>query len=159
MIEQGILQLMKQEGFKSKPYYCSEGFLTIGNGYNLEANYLRLPAHEIEAMKTLGISKERSAQLLRAVVAGVERDLYKALPWIVRLNGARQTVLINMAYNLKGNVVGLLKFKRTLALIEHGDYDNAADAMLQSKWAKDVKGRAIELSEQMRSGKFKEILK
>jgi lysozyme len=60
-----------------------------------------------------------------------------------------------MVYNL--GIDGLMKFKRTLALIENGQYDNAADAMMQSKWATQVKGRAVELSKQMRLGKFAEV--
>jgi lysozyme len=154
MTKQGLDQLKRHEAFRARKYYCSAGFLTIGYGYNLEGNYLRLPEYELQVLKQDGIKQSRAEELLKAVVASVERDLYKALPWIVRLNEARQAVLINMAYNLKGNVSGLLKFKRTLALIEHGDYDNAADAMMQSKWADDVKSRAVELSKQMRTGKF-----
>jgi hypothetical protein len=40
-----------------------------------------------------------------------------------------------MAYDLKGNVQGLIEFGRTLASIERGDYATAAAQMLQSKWA------------------------
>jgi len=152
MTKHGLDQLKKHEGFRSNVYHCTAGAETIGFGYNMTANPLRLPEHELQAMRTLGVSETRAEQLLKSVVSGITKELYQAIPWIVRLNEARQAVLLGMAYNL--GVPGLLKFKRTLGLIEHGDYDNAADAMLQSKWATQVKGRALELSKQMRLGKY-----
>ena len=57
-----------------------------------------------------------------------------------------------MAFNLGVN--GLLGFRKTLALIEAGDYTKASVEMLDSKWARQVKGRATRLSEQMRTGKW-----
>jgi lysozyme len=47
-----------------------------------------------------------------------------------------------------------LKFTKTVALIKTGDYAQAADAMLKSKWAAQVGQRAVELSEQMRTGSY-----
>jgi len=152
MSPEGIAQLKRHEGFRSHPYYCSEGVLTIGYGYSLSANPLRLSEHDLQAMKTLGVSQVRAEQLLKSIVANDTKELYQRIPWIIRLNEARQAVLINMSFNL--GIPGLMKFKRTLGLIEHGDFDNAGDAMLQSKWAKQVKGRAVELAEQMRTGMF-----
>lgn len=156
MTKQGLEQLKRHEGFESRVYHCTEGKDTIGYGYNISANPLRLPEYELQTLRQVGIKQDRAEQLLKAVVAGDTKELYQRLPWIVRINEARQAVLINMAYNL--GIDRLMKFKRTLALIEHGDYDNAADAMMQSKWAKQVKGRAVELSNQMRLGKFNATL-
>jgi lysozyme len=51
-------------------------------------------------------------------------------------------------------LVGLLKFKKTLQLIEAGDYAKASVEMLASKWSKDVGNRALELSTQMKSGVY-----
>jgi lysozyme len=147
-----IKQLKTHEGFRSHSYCCSEGVLTIGYGYSLSANPLRLSEHDLQAMKTLGISQVRAEQLLKAEVARLTKEIYQRLPWIVRLNEARQAVILGMSYNL--GIEGLMKFKRTLNLIEHEQFDNAADAMLQSKWSTQVKGRALELSTQMRTGKY-----
>jgi lysozyme len=63
----------------------------------------------------------------------------------------RQNVLADMCFNL--GIGGLLSFKNTLAMVEHGKYEEAAAAMLQSKWATQVGQRAIELSEMMRTGR------
>ena len=57
-----------------------------------------------------------------------------------------------MAYNM--GVTGLLKFKNTLKNIENEKYIEASNQMLDSKWAKQVKGRAQELAAQMAGGSF-----
>ena len=41
-----------------------------------------------------------------------------------------------------------------LKALEDGNYDKVADEMLDSKWAKQVKGRSIELAEMMREDKY-----
>ena len=74
--------------------------------------------------------------------------------WFPNLDQVRQDVLIDMAYNL--GFFGLSTFKNTLAYIANGNYDKAADNMLKSKWATQVKGRAEELAEMMRTGVYKE---
>ena len=57
-----------------------------------------------------------------------------------------------MAFNL--GVSGLITFKNTLRLISVGHYYEAAEEMLNSKWARQVGYRAEELAEQMRTGEF-----
>jgi lysozyme len=46
----------------------------------------------------------------------------------------------------------LLGFANTLKLVEQGKYENAAHAMLQSKWAQQTPERAKRMADQMRSG-------
>jgi lysozyme len=65
----------------------------------------------------------------------------------------RQGVLLNMSFQL--GVDGLLAFKNTLALVRQGKYAEAADAMLQSKWAGQTPERAKRLSDQMRDGQWR----
>ena len=128
-----IDDLKVHEGFRAKPYRCSEGFLTIGYGLNLDA----------------GITREEAEMLLAHRVKKVHMDLV-TLPFWHKLSEARRDVLINMAYNL--GVAGLMKFKVTLGLIAEGNYTEASKQMLKSKWAKQVGGRAIWLSNKMREG-------
>ena len=66
------------------------------------------------------------------------------------LDEARTAVLVSMAYQM--GVAGLAQFKNTLSLIEHKHFDDAAKAMLDSKWAKQTPNRAKRHAEQMRSG-------
>jgi lysozyme len=59
-------------------------------------------------------------------------------------------VLLDMSFNL--GIVGLLRFKNTLATIRRGDYSKAAAMMLDSLWARQVGKRAVRLAEMMRTG-------
>jgi lysozyme len=131
-----IRQLRLHEGERLKPYRCTAGKLTIGVGRNLEDR---------------GITAAESAMLLANDIAAVERDLQRALPWVTKLDEVRQRVLLDMAFNL--GIVGLLNFKRTLAAVQAGQYQQAATMMLDSRWAGQVGKRAERLSRMMATGK------
>jgi lysozyme len=131
-----IRQLRLHEGERLKPYRCTAGKLTIGVGRNLEDR---------------GITAEESAMLLANDIAAVERELQRALPWVTKLDEVRQRVLLDMAFNL--GIVGLLNFKRTLAAVQAGQYQQAATMMLDSRWAGQVGKRAERLSRMMATGK------
>ena len=94
-------------------------------------------------------------KLFAADVARFESYLAEDLPWTDRLKvnqPARYAVLLNMAFNL--GIRGLLGFKTTLEHVRCGNYPQAAAAMLDSKWAAQVKGRAKELARQMEAGEW-----
>jgi lysozyme len=131
-----VRQLRLHEGERLKPYRCTAGKLTIGVGRNLEDR---------------GISAEESAMLLANDIAAMERELQHALPWAATLDEVRQRVLLDMAFNL--GIVGLLAFKRTLATVAAGQYQQAATMMLDSKWTRQVGQRAERLSRMMATGK------
>jgi lysozyme len=147
-----LKQLKRHEGDKLRAYKCTANHWTIGVGYNLDANPLRLSAFEIADFKKNGITQLISDHLTNLMVDAVEDSLVKKLGFYSALSEPRQTVLLNMAYNM--GLMGLLKFEHTLKLIKSGDYEMAAIEMLNSTWAKQVKGRAKELSEQMRAGDY-----
>jgi lysozyme len=133
-----IEQIKRHEGFRSSPYHCSSNKLSIGYGRNLEAN---------------GISRSEAEFLLDNDLYRVERELMRAWPHFSAMpESPRKDVLINMAFNM--GTRNLMKFKKTLEFIRLAEYDSAADEMLLSKWAVQVGQRAIELSGQMRSGKY-----
>lgn len=90
--------------------------------------------------------------LLANDVAVVEKALSLTLPWTDTLDPVRRAVLVNMGFNL--GVGGLLKFTRTLAALEEGDYAKAARLMLDSKWATQVGARARRLAAQMEYGQW-----
>jgi len=135
--EKGIEQLKEHEGFRAKPYRCTAGKLTIGYGTNLDA----------------GVTEEEADKLLEMDIDEIE-DVFKAkMPdWYFRLLPCRQSVLINMAYNLGIN--GLMKFKRMFDALGKDDFETASEEMLNSRWAAQVGNRAKELSKQMRTGKW-----
>lgn len=130
-----IAQLKRQEGLRLKPYRCSAGKLTIGYGRNLEDN---------------GISREEAEEMLANDVDAAERAVRGRYSWFEKLNKERQAVIINMVFNL--GIDGFDKFRKTIGYIERGDFENAGEEMLTSNWAKQVGGRAKELSEIMKKG-------
>jgi len=124
-------------------YLDSLGIRTGGVGHNLEA-------HGIDWPVGTPISQQQSDLWLLEDSAKASAEVDKHLPWAKNLDTARHDVLVNMAFNMGIN--GLLQFHRTLAMVEAGNYDGAAEAMLESKWAAQVGARARRLSEQMRTG-------
>ena len=130
-----VRQLRLHEGERLRPYRCTAGKLTIGVGCNLEDR---------------GITAEESAMLLSNDISREERELLAVLPWVAKLSEVRQRVLLDMSFNL--GLQGLLAFKRTLAAIQAGQYQQAAGMMLESLWARQVGQRAQRLSQMMATG-------
>lgn len=133
-----LAQLSEHEGFVGHGYRDSLGFLTIGFG--------RL----IDERKGGGISKGEGLYLLQNDVAKVRAQLDAMLPWWTRLDEVRQRVVADMAFNL--GITGLMGFRRTLAHMQAGNYELAAEAMLESRWASQVGRRATRLAQMMRTG-------
>lgn len=136
----GVAQIKRHEGLVLHAYKDSLGYLTIGYG--------RL----IDKAKNGGISEAEAEYLLQNDVSAVLSVLNRNIPFFDSLSIPRQAVLMNMAFQM--GITGLMKFKRTLSLIEMGDYDGAADNMLKSLWAKQTPNRAAEMAEQMRTGQW-----
>lgn len=132
-----IADLKRDEGLRLKGYKDTVGVWTVGYG------------HAHVAPGTVWTQEQAEAALIEDVKKH-NAELAKALPWIVQLDPVRRRVLQNMAFNL--GVKGLLGFKNTLTMVQAGDYAGAARGMLNSLWAKQVKGRAVRLAEQMRTG-------
>lgn len=140
MIDQLTRQLVEEEGEVLHLYSDHLGFGTIGVG--------RL----IDPRKGGGITKEESRYLLMNDINRFTFQVSAALPWFSSLSDARKAVLVGMAFQM--GLAGLMGFKNTLANVKAGNYDKAADGMLQSKWAKQTPERAKRLAEQMRTGNW-----
>lgn len=130
--------LKNAEGFSGKPYRCSSGALTIGYGRNLDNK---------------GISDKEASFLLGNDVEETWAELQKVIPWIRKLNTARQDALIELGFNL--GISGLMDFKRTLAEIENQRFETAAKYLLESRWAKQVgETRSRRIAEMIRTGEY-----
>ena len=127
-----LLQL--HEGLRTKPYLDTVGKLTIGYGRNLD---------------DVGITPEEAKQMLRNDISEAIKQL-ETLTVFSKLDEVRRAVLIDMTFNL--GFAGVLKFKKMWQAVESGNFDKAADEMLNSKWAAQVGRRAMRLSDMMRSG-------
>ena len=128
--------LIRDEGFRARPYRDSLGHWTVGYGYSLETG----PP----------LSEETARIILKEHVGMILADLTSRMPWTKQLSQPRFGVLINMAFNL--GIRGLMSFRRMLAALQAEDYEEAAIEMLSSRWARQVGSRANRLAEQMRGG-------
>jgi lysozyme len=139
-MKHAIKLLSLHEGRVAHAYQDSLGFWTIGVGHLIDQRKGgKLPEHIIDALLEWDIEEH-------------QRELDAALPWAKELDEVRYYVLLDMAFNL--GVRGLTGFVNTLRLIRSGEYEAAADNMLKSLWARQVKSRAVRLSDMMRSGQW-----
>jgi lysozyme len=129
-----LSELNRDEGRRLKPYLDTVGKTTIGVGRNLT---------------DVGISDVECNLLLENDVMRSIMWLDRHLPWWRSLDAVRQRVIINMAFNMGRK---LLTFANTLAAMQRGDYEAAANGMLASKWATQVGARAYRLATMMRTG-------
>jgi len=118
-----------------KLYKCPAGYQTIGYGYNIEAN---------------GISESTAEMLLRRCLGDSVIILESNVQSWSDLNDARKSVLVDMCFNMGWPT--LSKFKKMFAALERGDYQEAANQMMDSKWYRQVGIRGKKLVESMRSG-------
>lgn len=125
-------QLPVDEGMRTKPYLDSVGKLTIGVGRNLD---------------DVGLRHDEIALCLENDITEAETIARNLAPNFDALTDDRKAVLINMAFNL-GPSLG--EFRDTLRAVKEGRWADAADSMLQSKWAHQVGSRATRLSYEMR---------
>lgn len=132
-------QLKGDEGVKPCAYQDHLGFWTIGVGRLVD-----------ERKPGSGLRPEEITFLLNNDIDDRIRELGRRLPFFIELDPARQGVLLNMSFQM--GVDGLLGFKNTLKLVEQGRYDEAAEGMLNSKWAGQTPERARRLAVQMRTG-------
>jgi len=143
--------LKVHEGLRLTEYTDTTGHNTIGYGWNLDAKALPEGIGKIVDGK-LTITEVEAEQLLDMAMLSHWGNLVSALPWVLKLGEWRQAVLLDMAFNM--DIPALLTFKNTLKYIETGRYGNASEGMLNSKWASQVKRRAIVLSDIMLNGKM-----
>jgi lysozyme len=134
-----IEQLRKHEGVEAFSYVCPAGYETIGVGRNISKSGLGLSADEID-------------YLLQNDINRCVRELAYALDWFASLDGVRQDALVNLCFNL--GLTRLMQFKLALSAMERGEYHKAAAEFLDSRWAKQVGNRAIEVTHMIRMGEY-----
>ena len=130
-----VSQLKEHEGLRLKPYKCTEGYLTIGYGRNLDSN---------------GITQLEAELLLMTDISNSIKELDDMFPWYKAMSEQRRNVLVDMHFNL--GTTKLLKFQKFIDFCVAGDFYSASMEMLHSKWAKQVGLRAVKLSAMMREG-------
>lgn len=145
-------RLILHEGLRLKPYYCKNGFLSIGVGRNLIANPLTEKEKKAVGDWQHGITNNAAMMLLRTDICRCIKLCRDNLPVWKQLDPERKYALIDMCFNL--GISGLLKFKKMLQDMEIGNYRGAAKECLNSKYAKDVGKRAERIAKLIETGEF-----
>jgi lysozyme len=106
-VDVALPRLKADEGFRSKAYRDTNGFLTIGYGFNVDA----------------GIT-QRGAEALLVAQAQELQETLATYRWYAALDAARQSVCLEIGFNQ--GLHGLLKYPRMIAALTRQDWEEAA---------------------------------
>jgi GH24 family phage-related lysozyme (muramidase) len=90
--------------------------------------------------------------LLQNDIDRVSVELDSEYGWFDDLNDVRQDAMIDISFNL--GQTRLRAFKKALAAMDEGDWGEAADQFMDSRWSAQVGNRAKELTEMIRTGEY-----
>ena len=129
--------LVYEEGFRTKPYLCSEDYVTIGFGTKLHKQQGMDPSQF-----AITVTRESGKKLLLDEVAKIEVQINKSEKGKVfaNLDNDRRAVILSMAYQM--GVYGVLKFPAMWRGLEAQDWEMAGHEALDSLWARQTPQRA-----------------
>ena len=119
-------------------YQDTENLWTIGYGICIERTGLR--EHEAE-------------YLLKSRIEESFRELNITFRWFRRLNTARQDALVDLIYNI--GFPSFLGFKKAIEAFEVNDFNEAASQILDSRYGRELPGRALEISQMIKHGAYR----
>lgn len=127
--------LRRHEGVRNKPYRDTKGILTIGIGWNMEAN--PLPQDIAAFLRVHGyITNEMIDRLLDISIETATdncRDIYKDFD---SFSENRRFALIDLMFNM--GIGTMLTFRNTNRAINEGRWEDAAKGLRYSKWYSQV---------------------
>lgn len=116
-----------EEGFKSKPYYCSEGYPTIGYGTKLGPKGAPLSYYQIEV--TIPIAEMFLEDSINRIY-GYLLDEFN----LDEMGPIREQILVSMCYQL--GIQNFKEFRKTIAYIKDKNWEAASYEMLDSLWSR-----------------------
>tara|TARA_R110002124_G_C8647466_1_gene488914 strand:- start:129 stop:551 length:423 start_codon:yes stop_codon:yes gene_type:complete len=136
-----LIEMLKvHEGVETYAYKCSENKTTIGVGRN------------VDKAGGLGLSDDEVDYLLQNDIDRVILELDSEYDWFSDLDDVRQDAMIDISFNL--GQTRLRAFKNALSAMSEGDWDEAADQFMDSRWSEQVGIRAKNLTEMIRTGEY-----
>ncbi|PAF53240.1 hypothetical protein BKH42_06850 [Helicobacter sp. 13S00482-2] len=135
--------IKSHEGYRAQSYTDTRSIETIGYGRNLQAHPLSEEEQRDILLNNNKYSKKQAEAWLIAHLEILEKEL-STYTWFNKLDGIRQGIILDMAYNL--GIPRLLLFKKMILALNSGDYIGASKEMLNSGWAIQTKDRAVNLS-------------
>lgn len=137
-----------EEGYREKPYLCSEGYPTIGIGKRIGKKGDNLNHFDFTCPKPVAYAwlDEELKEIVKAL-----NKLY----WFNELSDDRRCIIVSMAYQM--GIKGLFKFKGMIRAIESKDFNMAAVEALDSLWAKQTPNRANRHAEVLRNNNLVKV--
>lgn len=132
--------LIRHEGCETFAYTCTSGKITVGVGRNIDSD------------GGLGLQQDEIAYILANDIRRSKKEL-EEFPWFPSLDAVRQDALVDMCFNM--GITRLRTFKKAMGAMENQDHQKAADHFFDSRWARQVPSRAIEICDMIRTGKYK----
>lgn len=145
--------LIRDEGYKLKVYWDSEGYPTVGVGHLIQVkpaktkdmNIINKKLSDEVGRQVNGVLTQPEVdQLFKKDTERQLGEMGKYTNIMAAYNAAgdntpRKWALINMSFNL--GAAGLSKFTKSLGLMAAGQWAEAAKNMKDSLWFRQVKGR------------------
>lgn len=140
-------ELIRDEGWRSKPYKCTAGHWTIGVGHKMH------PGELVGRIRDIEWSSEKIFQTLeqdiQIAVRGCEMIFGRSR--FGSFSDTRQRALANMCFQMGAD--GLQGFKRMIHAIFQDDWVQAHNEALDSKWARsDSPARARRVAKMILEG-------
>lgn len=119
--------IKENEGLRLKPYRCLADKLTIGYGRNLD---------------DVGISKTEAEYMLAGDIGRCFESLTAIFgqPLFMGLSYNRKMVLVDMVFNL--GTTRFLRFEKLIRAVRYSNFVEAANQILDSKYAKQLPNRS-----------------
>tara|TARA_R100001082_G_C4362506_1_gene160104 strand:+ start:916 stop:1359 length:444 start_codon:yes stop_codon:yes gene_type:complete len=138
-------ELKVDEGCINEIYLDHLGYHTFGIGHLITDK-------DKEWGEPVGtpISTKRINECFKNDIEIVFKELDRSLSWWRELPDDIQLVLANMCFNL--GITRLKKFKKFLTALSERNWELAATEMMDSRWATQVKQRAVRLQKRVLKG-------
>lgn len=148
-----IQRLVLHEGVSLTVYVCPAGYPTIGVGRNLKTNPLTQEEIKVCGDYMHGITKNAAFYLLRNDIKRVTDECSKRISFWKQLDDERKYALLDMSFQL--GIGGVLKFKKMLGAMGVGNWKDAAEHCLDSKYAVQTPARAKRIARTIETGVFR----
>jgi len=126
--------ITRHEGSRLNMYQDTLGIWTIGVGHNIQEK---------------GISPAVMELMLDEDIEEAIVELKRSVSFFSKMPEQVQEALVNLSFNM--GIPRLMQFKKTLAYLRDGDFEAAADELLDSRYAEQVGRRADEVADMIRT--------
>jgi GH24 family phage-related lysozyme (muramidase) len=134
--------LIFDEGKKLNAYHCSQGFLTVGIGHNLNADpALTLLNRHVKLNEA--ITDAECTALFDQDLAKVMQGIRQRISYFDALAEKYQVVIINMVFQM--GIDGVLAFKNTLQAMRRDDVTAVVLGIEHSLYYKQTPVRAMRM--------------